>query len=283
MAKTWWRAALAAPALLLFLCAPAFSQSQATTGVIEGTVVDPSNAVLPGASVAVRNTATNFEKRETTDSTGRFRALLMPLGPYRITVSLPGLTTLVRDGVTLGLGQTVTLILTLQLSSVQQEIKVTGEAPVVETSRTAGTTMIDEKAVQNLPNASHNFLDFTKLTPGVTVVQGPDGDELSINGQKGIHNNISVDGQDFNNPFFGEQRGGQRPPFTFNLDAVQEVVVVADGAPAEFGRSSGGFVHVVAKSARNDVHGTVHSHFESDRRSTASKSGNGTAAPHFPH
>ena len=68
-------------------------------------------------------------------------------------------------------------------------------------------------------------------------MQGPDGDELTINGQKGIQNNISVDGADFNNPFFGEQRGGQRPPFTFNLDAVKEVVVVAEGAPAEFGRS----------------------------------------------
>ena len=278
MAKTWWRVALSAPALLLILCTPVFSQSQATTGVIEGTVVDPSSAVLPGATVSVRNTATNFEKRETTDSTGRFRALLMPLGPYRITVSLPGFSTLVRDGVTLGLGQTVTLLLQLQLSSVQQEIKVTGEAPVVETSRTAGTTMIDEKAVQNLPNASHNFLDFTKLTPGVTVVQGPDGDELSINGQKGIHNNVSVDGQDFNNPFFGEQRGGQRPPFTFNLDAVQEVVVVADGANAEFGRSSSGFVNVVTKSGTNDFHGSGHVYYKADSLAArAAKRGGGRA------
>ena len=76
-----------------------------------------------------------------------------------------------------------------------------------------------------------------QLTPGVTIVQGPDGDEISVNGQKGINNNISVDGADFNNPFFGEQRGGQRPAFTFNQDAVKEMVVVADGAAAEFGRS----------------------------------------------
>ncbi len=278
MAKTWWRGALSALALLLFFQVPGFCQSQATTGVIEGTVVDPSNAVLPGASVALRNTATNFEKRETTDSTGRFRALLMPLGPYRITVSLPGFTTLVREGVTLSLGQTVTLLMTLQLSAVQQEIKVTGEAPVIETSRTAGTTLIDDKAVQNLPNASHNFLDFTKLTPGVSVVQGPDGDELTINGQKGINNNVSVDGQDFNNPFFGEQRGGQRPPFTFNLDAVQEVVVVADGANAEFGRSSSGFVNVVTKSGTNDFHGSGHFYYKDDSLAgKAAKRGGGRA------
>jgi hypothetical protein len=278
VAKTCWRASLAALTLLLVLPAPGFSQSQATTGVIEGSVVDPSNAVLPGASVALKNTATNFEKRETTDSAGRFRALLLPLGPYQITVTLPGFSTLVREGVTLSLGETVTLVLPLQLSGVQQEVRVTGEAPVIETSRSAGATRIDEAAVQNLPNASHNFLDFAKLTPGVSIVQGPDGDELTINGQKGINNNVSVDGQDFNNPFFGEQRGGQRPPFTFNLDAVQEVVVVADGANAEFGRSSGGFVNVVTKSGTNDFHGSGHVYYKDDSfAAKAAKRGGGRA------
>jgi hypothetical protein len=281
MAKRWWPAALAALSLLTFLPAPGFPQTQATTGVISGTVVDPSDAVLPSAAVALRNTATNFEKTETTDTGGRFRALLMPLGPYRITVSLPGFTTLVREGVTLSLGQEVNLRLQLQISGVQQEVRVTGEAPVVETSRTAGTTRIDQAAVQNLPNASHNFLDFSKLTPGVTVVQGPDGDELSINGQKGIHNNVSVDGQDFNNPFFGEQRGGQRPPFTFNLDAVQEVVVVADGANAEFGRSSGGFVNVITKSGTNEFHGSGHVYYKDDSLSSKAAKPEGGRAEKF--
>jgi hypothetical protein len=98
----------------------------------------------------------------------------------------------------------------------------------------------------------------TLLTPDVGIVQGPDGDELTVAGQRGIHNNISVDGADFNNPFFGEQRGGQRPPFTFNLDAVQEIVVTASGATAEFGRSSSGFVNVITKSGTNQVKGSLH-------------------------
>ncbi|HEY5611386.1 MAG TPA: hypothetical protein VIL97_09280, partial [Thermoanaerobaculia bacterium] len=101
--------------------------------------------------------------------------------------------------------------------------------------------------------------------------QGPDGDELSINGQKGIHNNISVDGADFNNPFFGEQRGGQRPPFTFNLDAVQEVVVIADGANAEYGRSSSGFVNVITKSGTNEMKGTAHLYWKGDSLSSPAK------------
>ena len=107
-------------------------------------------------------------------------------------------------------------------------------------------------------------------------MQGPDGDELTINGQKGIVNNISVDGADFNNPFFGEQRGGQRPAFTFNLDAVKEVVVVAEGANAEFGRSQGGFVNVVTKSGTNDVHGTAHAYFKNDGLASAPKRADGS-------
>ena len=109
-------------------------------------------------------------------------------------------------------------------------------------------------------------------------MQGPDGDELTVNGQKGIQNNVSVDGADFNNPFFGEQRGGQRPAFTFNLDAVKEVVVVSDGANAEFGRASAGFVNVVTKSGTNDIRGSAHGYFKSESLSSARPSSR-TAAP----
>src|SRR6185503_5833011 len=145
VAKTWWRASLVALALLLVLPVPGYSQSQATTGVISGTVVDPSDAALPGVNVAIRNTATNFEKVEVTDTAGRFRAILLPLGPYRITATIPGFTTVVRDGVTLSVGQEVNLRLSLQISPVQQEVRVTGQAPVVEISRTAGSTLIDSE------------------------------------------------------------------------------------------------------------------------------------------
>jgi carboxypeptidase family protein/TonB-dependent receptor-like protein len=275
------RLALVVLASVVLLNSRLWAQAQATTGVIEGSVVDPSGAALPGASVSIKNTATNFEVTLTTNQQGRFRGLLLPLGPYRVTVTLPGFATLVREGLRLGVGETITLDLRLDLSSVKQEIKVTAEAPVVETARTAGATSIEEKAVANLPNLQHNFIDFTKLTPGVTTVQGPDGDELTINGQKGIQSNISVDGADFNNPFFGEYRGGQRPAFTFNLDAVQEVVVVTDGANAEFGRSSSGFVNVVTKSGTNDFHGTAHVYYKDNALAARPLDDNGNAKPEF--
>jgi len=271
-----WRSCILAFALLL-AASSVFAQSQATTGVIEGTVMDEEGGVLPGAAVALRNTATNYEQVVTTGAEGRFRGVLLPLGPYRITVTLDGFSTLIREGIDLAVGQTINLSLELK-RGVAEEITVTGEAPVIETSRTEGAVRIDTQAIENLPNNGRNFLDYTKLTPGVTIVQGPDGEELSINGQKGIANNISVDGADFNNPFFGEQRGGQRPPFTFNLEAVQEVVVVADGAPAEFGRSSGGFVNVITKSGTNEIKGSAHVFYTDDSLSQTPKNPDGSSA-----
>src|SRR5213593_4369377 len=268
-------------AVFLLLPSLVFAQSQATTGVIEGTVVDASGASLPGVTVTVKNTATNFEQTAVTDRSGRFRVVLLPLGPYQVTATLEGFGTHVQKGLDLGVGQTLTVPIAMKQAAVSEQIVVTAAAPLIETARTEGATRIDEKSVSGLPNNGRNFLDFTKLTPGVTIVQGPDGDELSINGQKGIENNISVDGADFNNPFFGEQRGGQRPAFTFNLDAVKEMVVIADGANAEFGRSQSGFVNVITKSGTNDMSGTAHVVYKGDSLSSRGKLPTGGAAPKF--
>jgi Carboxypeptidase regulatory-like domain/TonB dependent receptor/TonB-dependent Receptor Plug Domain len=234
------------------------AQSQANTGTIEGTVNDPSGKTIPGAEVTIVNVETNFTRVLTTDTEGRFRGVLLPLGAYRVTVKALNFGTLVREGINLAVGQTVNLSLSLGLAATEQTISVTGDAPVVETDKVEQSTYIDQQSIRALPNNGRNFLDFVTLTPGVSIVQGPDGNEISINGQKGINNNVSIDGGDDNNPFFGEQRGGQRPPFTVNLDAVKELQVVADGAPAEFGRSSGGFINVVTKSGTNELHGTAH-------------------------
>jgi hypothetical protein len=267
--------------LVLLSAGALLAQSQATTGVIEGTVTDASGAVLPGVTVTLRNTATNFEQVQVTDAQGRFRGLQLPLGPYEVRASLEGFGPAVLRGLDLGVGQTLTADLKLSQAAVSEEMVVTAEAPLVETARTEGATRLNEEAMSDLPNNGRNFLEMTKLTPGVTIVQGPDGDELSINGQKGIANNVSVDGADFNNPFFGEQRGGQRPAFTFNLDAVKEMVVVADGANAEFGRSQSGFINVITKSGTNDMTGTAHLVLKNDSLSANPKRPDGTEAPKF--
>jgi outer membrane receptor protein involved in Fe transport len=263
------------------LAPPLLAQSQATTGVIEGIVSDDGGGVLPGVTITLANTDTGFERILITDDRGRFRGVLLPLGPYRVSAALEGFATLTQEGIDLGLGETVSLRLTLQVAATSEAITVTAEAQVIETSRSEGQIRIDDRAIEGLPNNGRNFLEFSKLTPGVTIVQGPDGEELSINGQKGINNNVSVDGADFNNPFFGEQRGGQRPPFTFNIDAVKEVLIVTEGAPAEFGRSSGGFVNVVTKSGTNELKGSVHAFYKDDSLSESPRTRDGSAVADF--
>src|SRR5215471_3477867 len=243
---------------VVFSCAIAFAQSQANTGSIEGTVTDPSGKAVAKAQVTITNLGTNFTRELTTDEEGRFRGLLLPLGPYRVTTKAPSFGTNVREGLDLAVGQTISLNVVLSISQMEQVVSVSAEAPILESGRVEDSTYLDQRSVRDLPNNGRNFLSLVPLTPGVSIVQGPDGDEISINGQKGINNNVSIDGADNNNPFFGEQRGGQRPPFTVSLDAIKEFQVVADSAPAEFGRSSGGFINVVTKSGTNDTHGTLH-------------------------
>ena len=242
--------------ILVLLGVSAWGQSQATTGVIRGLVWDQFSQPIGNATVSLKETRTNYERTLTSSELGLFTATLLPLGHYEVTVQAAGHSEVRQTGVQVRVGETVEL--TVKMVPQLEELVIEATAPAVDITQSEPATRLPEEAVQDLPNNGRNFLDLTLLTPGVAIVQGPDGDELTIAGQRGIHNNVSVDGADFNNPFFGEQRGGQRPAFTFNLDAVQEIVVVPQGANAEFGRSSGGFVNVITKSGTNDLHGSVH-------------------------
>src|SRR5438067_3924508 len=245
-------------ALVLFASpAPLGAQGQATTGIIRGVVTDPNGAPVANVTVILHESQTNFTRRLTTDAAGNFAGTLLPLGTYDVTARSVGYAEVKRTGIALGVGETVALRLPLAAVTLAA-VTVEATQPVVNVTQSAAATPLDAAAVTGLPNNGRNFINLTLLTPNVAIVQGPDGDELTVAGQRGIHNNVSVDGADFNNPFFGEQRGGQRPAFTFNLDAVQELVVVAGGANAEFGRSSGGFVNVITKSGTNALRGTVH-------------------------
>ncbi len=233
------------------------AQSQATTGIIRGVVADPSGNPVANAQVVLHETQTNFTRTLTTDAAGNFAGTLLPLGTYDATARAVGFAEVKQTGIALGVGETVALRLALAAVTLPA-VTVEARQPVVDVTKSVSSTSLAAQVVTGLPNNGRNYLNLTLLTPNVAIVQGPDGDELTVAGQRGIHNNVSVDGADFNNPFFGEQRGGQRPAFTFNLDAVRELVVVAGGANAEFGRSSGGFVNVITKSGTNDLKGTLH-------------------------
>jgi carboxypeptidase family protein len=235
-------------------------QAQATTGIIRGTVSDSTGgAPLPGATVFLRNLETNAERVLTTNQQGVYVGTLLRVGNYEVSARALGFREAKRTGISVRLGETVDQDFALAPQAVQlQEITATAPEPLIDVTKSEGSTRLGVEAVEGLPNNGRNIFNFTTLTSNVAIVQGPDGAEISVGGQRGIHNNVSVDGADFNNPFFGEQRGGQRPAFTFNLDAVQDFVVVADGANAEFGRSGGGFVNVITKSGTNQFHGSAH-------------------------
>ena len=253
--------ALAAPSIVL-------AQSQSTTGIVRGSVTNPVGDPIAGAAVEFTETNTNFVRSVRTQDNGVFAASLLPLGNYDVQVRAIGYQESHQTGLTLRVGQTLNLDFTLGTAVALEAIVVEVADLVVDVSRSESATRLPEEATRGLPNNGRDFINLTTLTPNVAIVQGPDGDELTIAGQRGINNNISVDGADFNNPFFGEQRGGQRPPFTFNLDAVQEIVVISQGANAEFGRSSGGFVNVITKSGTNELHGSLHYFGKFDEIST---------------
>lgn len=247
-----------------------WAQTQITTGVIQGTVVDESGALMPGANVEGKNLDTSFTRTLTTSGDGRFVFLLLPPGRYTVTVSKPGFATIVQENLNLTVGQTIPLTITLKVSRLEERITVTA-APTIDTTKTESSSTLNDISVSNTPILGRKFEDLLTLTPGVNIVQGPDGDEINFAGQRGIFNNISLDGGDYNNGFFGEQLGGQRAAIDITLDAVQEFQVVATGASAEFGRTAGGVVNVITKSGTNELHGSLF-HFQRLEALTANTS-----------
>jgi hypothetical protein len=244
--------------LILFSlsAARATAQSEATTGVIRGTVADSSGAVLPGAMVEIRNVETSIVREVVTDEGGRFHAPLLRLGSYSVTVRMPGFATLVREGLRLGIGETVVLDLRMELAGLTDTVTISAAPPLIDAARTELTTTVNAQAIQSLPINGRNFTDFAALTPAAQGNVGPGGRGLSIGGQQSVTTFLAIDGADRTDSFRGGALAGQRPPYTFSQEAVQEFQVLRSGYSAEFGRSSGGMVNVVTRSGSNEFHGS---------------------------
>jgi outer membrane receptor protein involved in Fe transport len=261
---------------------PAQAQSQVAGGAIQGTVTDESGGVLPGVSVTLLNEATGLRRATTTDGEGVFRAPLLPLGSYALTASLQGFATLERKGLTLSIGETLTLELTLKVASAQETVEVVAEAPVIEATRTQQSSTVSARAVANLPVNGRNFIDFVLTTPGVTrdVRLG----DISFAGQRGTLNSLIIDGADNNNTFFGQtlgRTGSGRAPYQFSQDAVQEFQVNRNAYSAEYGRAGGAVVNVVTKSGTNEFHGSIFE-FYRDKKLNANSWANKSAVPGRP-
>jgi hypothetical protein len=246
-------------ALALSLLAPglALAQSQATTAEINGRLTDANGGVLPGVTVTATNPQTGYTREVVTNGEGLFSIPLLPPGLYDVTAELSGFATYRQTGVRATVGAAVTLNPTMTVAGVQEVITVEAASPLVETSSSIRTNTVDEEAIRNLPINGRRFQDFLTLTPTAQV--DTSRGQISFAGQRGINSNVSIDGADYNQPFFGGIRGGERSnnAFTIPQEAIREFQVVASGYSAEFGRSTGGIVNAITKSGTNSPSGSL--------------------------
>jgi hypothetical protein len=238
----------------------AFAQAQVSSADLKGRVVDQTDALLPGVTITITNVETGSTRSVVTDERGEYRAPLLPPGVYEIKAALQGFSTQVRRGLQLTVGQTANIHFKLQVAGAAPEtVVIMGEAPLIEIEKTQQADTIDEKRIDNLPINGRNYLDYTLLTPGVTDAstlvtfappQTPTSG-LSVAGQPGRNNNVTVDGADNNDYAVGAVRS------TLSQEAVKEFQINKSNFSAEFGRSSGGLINIVTKSGTNELRGTV--------------------------
>jgi outer membrane receptor protein involved in Fe transport len=247
---------------VLLLNSAAFAQ-QIGGGTLNGTVTDPSGAAIANARVIATQTATGVARTTQSSGAGVYSLSSLPPGIYDVQIEASGFKTAKLAAVDVGVGGVATLDVKMELGGIEESVSVTAAAPVIETTRSQTSTLVDDRAVAELPINGRNFLDFTLLTPGVSRDLTRYGD-ISFGGQRGTTNSLLVDGSDSNNVFFGQSTGRSgtgRNPYSFSQDAVQEFQVSSNGYAAEVGRATGGVINVITKSGTNDFHGSVFEFF----------------------
>ncbi|HEX6624000.1 MAG TPA: carboxypeptidase regulatory-like domain-containing protein [Pyrinomonadaceae bacterium] len=233
------------------------AQSEASTGQIAGSVKDPNDAAVPNASVTVTNTQTGLQRTATTSEDGLYTLVLLPPGTYTVAAQGGNFSETRLENVVVQVGRVADGNIVLGVSAVQETVDVTASTEAVQVTRNESDAVLNQTAINTLPINGRRFQDFVTLTPTAQV--DPQRGQISLSGQKGINSNINVDGVDYNQPFFGGIRGGERANLAFTLpqEAIKEFQVVASGYSAEFGRSTGGVVNAVTKSGNNELHGSA--------------------------
>src|SRR5713226_8061639 len=247
--------------LFLLTASPSWAQT-GNQGSIAGSVADTTGGALPGVAVKATHVATGVSSATTSDDNGLFFFPVLPVGTYTLVASKSGFATVTQKDVIVSVGAKVTLPITMPLATQTTAVTVTGEVPIVETTRSQVSATVNDAAIENLPTNGRNFIGFALLTPGVTLdVRGGD---ISFAGQRGTLNSLVVDGSDNNNTFFGQslgRTGSGRAPYQFSEDAVQEFQVNSNAYSAELGHAGGAVINVVTKSGTNDFHGTIFEYY----------------------
>jgi hypothetical protein len=250
---------------LVLASGPVHSQGIGSSGDIQGTVTDPSGAVVPRATITVLDTQTGQRRTAVTDSSGQYRVTNLAPAAYDVSVQAAGFANAIRKPVVVSIGQTVVSDFQLKVSQVATQIEVASEPAVVETERSSQANSVNEKYIADLPIDRRDYLTFTLLMPGVSnsnviadnadfrVKQTPESG-LSFYGSNGRGNTVTVDGGEAN-----DDAGGVR--LNVSQDAVKEFQINRSNYQAELGGASGAAVNIVTKGGTNSVHGGVYGFF----------------------
>lgn len=268
---------------LLWILIPCGVYGQIVTSTLQGTVQDPSGAMVPKASVKAKNVSTNIVTSAETDTNGRFVfASLPPGGPYTITVEAPGFKTEDRQGINLALNQAADITIVMQVGSNEQKVEVVGDAAQVETTNADMGQVITNRSVVDLPLNQRNVYSLMFLVPGVTgtVTAQYNSLNMSVNGGRPGTTGLLVDGIPASPQLIVPIAGFAVFP---SVDAVQEFKVELNGYSAQFGRSGSGITNIILKSGGNQLHGSAYEFLRnSDLDSnTFFSNRNGTPLPSF--
>jgi hypothetical protein len=250
-----WRCALFALSLSLLVPPGAFAQTP--TFSVEGVVSDVQQAVLPGVTVTIQNTATGLTRVVVTDDGGRFvvRAL-PPEGQYTIKAEIVGFATEVREGLRFNAGQNVVLNFSLKLSSVQETITVSGDAPIVQSTSSEVASTIDQKQFETLPVKERNYFRLLTLDSNV-VATGTGSNAVNVGGQEVWNFGTYVDGTNNHSKWLTLQRAPQLGSSGFAIETVKEVQLITNQFSAEFGGHSAGVSSMITKTGTNQFSGSA--------------------------
>src|SRR5271167_4673727 len=202
--------------LALLLAIPAIAQD-ASTGAIRGTVFDSAGRPIADASIALVDSALGFRYFVTSDSTGQFVFESLPPGEYAARAVAPDMSPQITPPLQVSAGVTTELDFKLRVGGAKEMVTVAGDPPLVETQSHAVSSLIDKRAIEELPLDGRRFTDLALLTPGVSqdprgLTSSSNGD-LAFGGIRGYQSSYLVDGADNNNAFFAQARGGYRAPY----------------------------------------------------------------------
>jgi outer membrane receptor protein involved in Fe transport len=230
------------------------AQSLAGLSAVSGTILDSSGSPVPQADVTVSNPDLGLTRKLSTNDSGYFLAASLPPGPgYQVLISKSGFASYEAKGLLLQVGQNVALNVALSVAQVNETVTVEDVTPIVESTKTGVSQVVDSSQILNLPINGRRVDSFVLLSPGVTA-DGTFG-AVTFRGMP-AGNAFLQDGNDTTQQFYNENAGRTRISSNISQDSVQEFQVLSSGYSAEFGRAVGGVINTVTKSGTNGVHGT---------------------------